>query len=164
MSLACILWDVWPFPWGMSPSLPHFASPGNMPHRNNYVLLNMHARDMVCISIDSHWQWQYFDISTRSLACILWDVWPFPWGMSQYCPRPQAEGNIHRYSQIQKPVAQLQNMSYKFIILDSDPFYSHTSLCKRADPKMEHFVYPDTLFTWQHMGFGAAKMEISVNF
>ena len=58
MSLACILWDVWPFPWGMSPSLPHFASPGNMPHGNNYVPLNMHARDMVCISIDSHWQWQ----------------------------------------------------------------------------------------------------------
>ena len=46
-------------------------------------------------------------------------------------------------------------MSYKFIILDSDPFYSHTSLCKRADPKMEHFVYPDTLIRshgWQVSG------------
>ena len=30
-----------------------FASPGNMPHGNNYDYLNMQARNMVCISIDS---------------------------------------------------------------------------------------------------------------
>ena len=31
----------------------NFASPGNMPHGNNYGSLNMHARDMVYISRDS---------------------------------------------------------------------------------------------------------------
>ena len=29
-----------------------FASPGNMPHGNNYGSINMYARDMVCISRD----------------------------------------------------------------------------------------------------------------
>ena len=28
---------------------------------------------------------------------------------------------------------------------DSDPFHSHTSLCKRATFKIEQFVNPDTL-------------------
>ena len=31
-----------------------FALPDNMPHGNDYGSLNMHARDMVCISFDSH--------------------------------------------------------------------------------------------------------------
>ena len=30
-----------------------FALSGSMPHGNNYGSLNIHARDMVCISIDS---------------------------------------------------------------------------------------------------------------
>ena len=30
-----------------------FALSGSMPHENNYGSLNMHARDMVSISIDS---------------------------------------------------------------------------------------------------------------
>ena len=30
-----------------------FASTGNMHHGNNYGSLNMNARDMVCITIDS---------------------------------------------------------------------------------------------------------------
>ena len=58
-----------------------FALSGCMHHQNNYGSLNMHARDMVCISRDSQWQWQYFNIYTRYVACILWDVRPFPWGM-----------------------------------------------------------------------------------
>ena len=35
---------------------------GRMHHGNNYGSLNMHAIDMVSISIDSQWQWQYFEI------------------------------------------------------------------------------------------------------
>ena len=59
-----------------------FASPGNMPHGNNYGSLNMHVRDIVCIPRDLQWPWKYFEITKKSVACILWDVWPFPWGMS----------------------------------------------------------------------------------
>ena len=40
----------------------NFALPRNMPHGNIYGPLNMHARDMVCLSRDSQWQWQYFEI------------------------------------------------------------------------------------------------------
>ena len=31
-----------------------FALSGSMPRGNNYDSLNMHARGMICISIDSH--------------------------------------------------------------------------------------------------------------
>ena len=59
-------------------TLNYFASPGNMPHGNNYGSLNMHAIDIVCISIDSQSQWQYFEIEIRSVACTLGDIWTFP--------------------------------------------------------------------------------------
>ena len=58
-----------------------FALSGNMSHWNNYGSLNMHARNMVCISIYSQWQWQYVEIEIRSVAWPLRDIWPFPWGM-----------------------------------------------------------------------------------
>lgn len=48
-----------------------FPSSGSIPHGNNYGSLNMHAIDIVCISIDLQWQGQYFEIGTRSVACIL---------------------------------------------------------------------------------------------
>ena len=51
-----------------------FPSSGSMPHGNNYGSLNMHAIDIVCISIDSQSQWQYFDIDIRSVACTLRDI------------------------------------------------------------------------------------------
>ena len=41
-----------------------------MPH--GYGPFNMHARHIVCISRDSHWQWQYFEIWTWSVA---WHVY-----------------------------------------------------------------------------------------
>ena len=33
-------------------TLKDFALSGSMPHRNNYGSLNMHTRDMACISRD----------------------------------------------------------------------------------------------------------------
>ena len=53
-----------------------FASPGNMPHGNNYGSLNMHTIDIVCILIELQSQWQYFEIEIRYVACILRDIWP----------------------------------------------------------------------------------------
>ena len=55
-----------------------FALSGSMPHGNNYGSLNMHVIDIVCISIDSQSQWQYFEIEIRSVACTLGDIWTFP--------------------------------------------------------------------------------------
>ena len=48
-----------------------FASSGSMPHGNNYGSLNMHAIDIVSILMDSLRQWQYYDIYTRAVACML---------------------------------------------------------------------------------------------
>ena len=39
-----------------------FVLSGSMPHGNNYGSLNMQAIDIVDISIESQWQWQYFEI------------------------------------------------------------------------------------------------------
>ena len=39
-----------------------FPSSDSMSHGNNYGCLTMHAIDIVCILIDSKWQWQYFEI------------------------------------------------------------------------------------------------------
>ena len=55
-----------------------FALPGYMPHGNNFESIIMHAIDMVFISIDSQWQWQSFEMRTRSVACKLRDTWSFP--------------------------------------------------------------------------------------
>ena len=56
MSIACIIMGY------MTISMRHvagdwvtfnnFAMSGSMPHGNNYRSLNMHARDMVCLSMD----------------------------------------------------------------------------------------------------------------
>ena len=43
-------------------TLKDFAFSGSMPHGNNYGSHNMHDIDIVCISIGSQWQCQYFDI------------------------------------------------------------------------------------------------------
>ena len=55
-----------------------FPSSGSMPHGNNYGSLNMHAINIVCISIDSQSQWKYFEIEIRPIACTLRDIWTFP--------------------------------------------------------------------------------------
>ena len=53
-----------------------------MPHRNSYGFFYMHARDIVCISIDSQWQWQSFEIKTRAVVWISRDIWSFQWCIS----------------------------------------------------------------------------------
>ena len=55
----------------------YFAMSGSMPHGNNYGSLNMHAIDIVCISIDSQSQWYYFEIEIRSVKYTLRYIWPF---------------------------------------------------------------------------------------
>ena len=47
---------------------------------------------------------------------------------------------------LQKRGAQLQNSIYKFLLLDSGPYDSHTSLCQRAACTIEWCSNVDTLY------------------
>ena len=53
----------------------------DMPLENDHISYNMHAKALVHISKDHHCHCEYIDIQNRSIPCILWDIWPFPWGM-----------------------------------------------------------------------------------
>ena len=61
-----------------------------MPYENNRSSLDKHATDLVHISIDCLWQWQSFNVSTRSVTCILRS---FLWGMSAISHIVNVEAN-----------------------------------------------------------------------